>query len=285
MRFVKRFWVFLWFLVPKKILSYVVSKVAVLKISKKIIPLYINYYKVETEPIAKNLDDFSSLRDFFIRKYKEDSRPISKDEDVIISPVDGTITQLGQIKENTLLQAKGLTYSLDELLFLNHKYIKRFQDGKFITIYLSPRDYHRIHMPVTGIIQEVQYIYGSLYPVSQNFARFLPKLFVKNKRVISYIYFNSAICALVKIGALNVGSIRLNFIQDLPKSNLFCQKGYKIYNPAIKLCKGDEIGWFDFGSTILMLFENTKVSFYKDLKENHYIKMGQPLLRIIENNY
>lgn len=279
----KLFGRFIWRWIPKKMMSRFAGRFARHRISKYFIPLYIKYFDIDLRPIKKQVADFDHLLDFFVREYHESARPIDLQEDVIISPVDGAISQIGKIEQGSLLQVKGLTYTLEDLLGGNEKQVKKFMNGNFVTIYLSPKDYHRIHMPVTGEIEEMTYISGELYPVNQFGLHYIPGLFARNERLISYIVGQYGEICLIKVGATNVGSIKVTY-DDQIATNLkkVAKPTHKHYQPACKLKKGEELGRFEFGSTVILLFEPDKTDWLIKAEPGTRIQMGQALARILD---
>jgi len=273
-----------WHCIPKKGLSRFTGWAARHRLSRHFIPYYIKFFNIDLAPVKRSIDEFEHLLDFFTREYRAEARPIDPNPSTVISPVDGVISQIGQIDHRSLLQVKGMKYTLDELLCGQQEHIDRFVNGKFVTIYLSPRDYHRIHMPFTGKIEEVTHIAGQLYPVNQNGVRLIPRLFARNERIISYIQTEYGEIGLVKVGATNVGSIKVNYDNEL-RTNRW-RRGKKVmhkrYQPAHQLEKGTELARFEFGSTVILLFEPNRIKWLVEEKPNTRVKMGQALATIIK---
>ncbi|MBA4492942.1 archaetidylserine decarboxylase [Paenactinomyces guangxiensis] len=271
-----------WRWLPKKKISRWAGNFAKHPASRRLIPWYIKRFNIDLTPVKRPVHDFENLMEFFIRELNPDARPIDPDPRIVVSPVDGTISQSGKILEGTLIQAKGVTYSLEHLLGKQDQ-IHRFTGGQYITIYLSPRDYHRIHMPVSGTIREVTYIPGELYPVNETGVHLIPGLFAENERVISYISTDFGVVALIKIGATNVGSIKLVFDEEV-KTNPHREKPqeHKRYEKSVSLEKGDELGRFEFGSTVILLFEPDQIDWTIDVKPGTKVQMGQSLARILK---
>jgi phosphatidylserine decarboxylase len=212
-----------------------------------------------------------------------EARPIEGDESVVVSPVDGTVSQGGKIEAGTLIQAKGVTYSLDQLLSYQRAFVEKFDGGEFVTIYLSPRDYHRIHMPINGQIEASTYIPGELYPVNKTGVKRIPELFAINERVITYIRTSFGHMALIKVGATNVGSIKVVYDESIvtnPDKKLM--RTHKEYQPPSSLAKGEEIGRFEFGSTVILLFEPGQIDWIIPLIPGTKVKMGQAIATVIK---
>ena len=269
---------------PKRSLSRWMGKLARKSWSRKLIPIYIRYFQVDLAPVKKPVHEFENLLAFFIRELRADMRPIAKEDHYIISPVDGTISQVGEIQEGKLFQAKGMTYSLEELLGHQQKYVQAFLGGRFITIYLSPRDYHRFHMPLDGQIVACTHLPGELYPVNPFVTNYIQGLFAVNERLISYI---DTICcgkvAMVKVGATNVGSIKVSYDENIATNQKAKKKSCQTYNPACCYKKGEELGWFEFGSTVILLFEPNQIDWMNHCVPGAKVQMGQAVARILKN--
>ncbi|WP_044642244.1 archaetidylserine decarboxylase [Risungbinella massiliensis] len=273
----QRFVGLLWKYLPKKKMSRIVGNFSRKPISKKLIPHYVRYFKIDLQPVKQDLHEFNSLLDFFVRELEPDARPIHPDPNTIISPVDGTVSQFGTMEDGAILQAKGVSYSLLELLGNDEEKAKRYVGGTFVTIYLSPRDYHRIHMPVQGKVTECDYLPGNLYPVNKWGVRHVPALFARNERVISYIDSPRGSLALIKVGATNVGSIKVTYEPELSTNTKNPARNQKKYQECPALEKGEEIGRFEFGSTVILLFEKDTMEWTIPMDVGTYMQMGQPI--------
>lgn len=271
----------MWNCFPKKSISRMVGSFAKQPISKKLIPHYIRFFKIDLKPVKHDIDQFESLLDFFVRELHDDARPIHPDPDTIVSPVDGTISQFGEIENGTLLQAKGIHYSLLELLGNDEKNAAHFYNGSFMTIYLSPKDYHRIHMPISGSVSSCVYIPGNLDPVNQWGVQHVRGLFAQNERVISYINAGNYPLALIKVGALNVGSIKVIYEPELVTNAKKPVKNHKVYEEEPQLKKGSELGRFEFGSTVILLFPPNSVEWLVDRQIGKWLQMGQPIAKFL----
>ncbi|RAL25724.1 archaetidylserine decarboxylase [Thermoflavimicrobium daqui] len=279
----EKFQYFFWKGLPKRALSRLIGTFAQTRLSRRMIPFYIKHFQIDLSPVKKPVDQFENLLDFFIREYRPEARPIDLNADIVVSPVDGVVRQIGDIHQGLLLQAKGISYSLHRLLAENDQKTHKFTGGKFVTIYLSPRDYHRIHMPFEGVIKELAYIPGDLYPVNDLGTKLFPGLLALNERVISYIQTELGEIALIKVGATNVGSIKVSFDEQIV-TNPRSKKGleHKVYEQAHQLAKGEEMGRFEFGSTVILLFEPNQIDWLIEAKEGTQVQMGQPLARMIK---
>lgn len=262
---------------PQNSMSRTMGKIMASRFSRLAIRHYIRMYNIDLSDVERPVGEFKSLKEFFIRRLKPGARPIEADPHVIVSPVDGTVSQMGHIHEGTLIQAKGKNYQVAELLGHDQELSDRFRGGSFMTIYLSPRDYHRIHAPVDGKLIKYSYLPGRLYPVNQIGVEQVENLFARNERLITFIDNQELGCvAVVKVGALFVGSVKV--VYNRATTNV--PRGKQITGeiegaPAVH--KGDELGWFEFGSTVILLFEKDQVKWAEDIREGSVLRMGQKL--------
>lgn len=241
--------------------------------------LYASHFKVNLSEAEKPLEEYVSFTDFFTRHLKEGARTIAEGERTIISPVDGAVYASGRIEEDTVFVAKGYPYTLSELLD-DAEAAKNFRNGSFITIYLSPRDYHRLHTPIAGKVHQFRYLPGKLLPVNPPSVEAFPKLFAQNERLTTYIESEYAgNIAYIKVGATNVGRISLSYREfftnrwDFPKAETFPVE------PPAQLETAGEIGVFEMGSTVIMLFEpNVQLL---DLEEHQPVQLGQKIGEVI----
>ncbi|QKG85116.1 phosphatidylserine decarboxylase [Kroppenstedtia pulmonis] len=268
--------------IPKKTVSRWMGRFARSPFSRRMIPYYIRRFDVDVDQAEKPVSEYRTLLEFFVRKLKNGARPVPEDPRLIISPVDCCISQLGRIENGVLIQAKGVTYTLNALLGGDQEKTESFQEGFFITMYLSPKDYHRIHMPVRGKVVGLSYIPGSLFPVNPLGVRRVRGLFTKNERLITYLDSDAGYVAVVKVGATNVGSIKVEYDQDIC-TNLPRRKCVetRTYSSKEFWEKGAELGRFEFGSTVILLFQKGQID-WEDLKPGMTLRMGQSIGRIIK---
>lgn len=226
---------------------------------------------IQTEPTA-----YPSFHEFFIRELNPIYRPLDKAPNSVVSPCDGTVSQIGPIENGTLIQAKGRSYSVSALLG-NHPQAKAFTNGRFATLYLAPKDYHRVHMPYDGTLESVRYVPGKLFSVNPMTADHIDGLFAKNERVVSLFNSPQGPFAVVLVGAMIVGSIttRYNGTLTPPRKKEIAHFDYpNSSEESIKLDKGDEMGYFSLGSTVILLFTE-KLSWEQELAQHSRIVVGQ----------
>ncbi|NME97767.1 archaetidylserine decarboxylase [Aneurinibacillus aneurinilyticus] len=261
-------------LMPQNAISRLVGRAGRSKVSKRFIRPYISFFKINTDEIEQPVSAYPHLTAFFTRKLKEEARPVCLLPDTLISPVDGKVAQTGRIHKGTLIQAKNINYTVEQLLGCSNKEAERFEDGTFLTIYLSPRDYHRIHMPIDGKVTHLTYIPGRLFPVNSIGVYHVPGLFTKNERLITYSHTPAGQMALVKVGAFIVGSVKVGYGEHT--TNVKNGRMYSMDLPeAPHYRKGEEIGLFEFGSTVILLFEKDCVTLESHIQEGAAVKYGE----------
>ncbi|MDR6225245.1 archaetidylserine decarboxylase [Desmospora profundinema] len=268
---------------PKRTLSRLMGSFARSPLSRRLIPFYIRRFDVDLSQVEKPASQYESLMEFFVRGLKEGARPVDPDPRMVVSPVDGTVSQAGTVEEDTLIQAKGVQYSLEALLGGAGTDVDSFRGGSYLTVYLSPRDYHRIHTPVAGRVTHLTWIPGTLFPVNEMGVRRIPGLFTRNERLITYMETKAGRMALVKVGATNVGSIRVSYDPDI----LTNRRGKKSpvrreYREIAVWEKGEEMGRFEFGSTVILLFQARSVQWLEPIRPGGRVQMGQPIGQLID---
>ena len=244
------------YIIPQHVFSLVMyraTRCEVVWFKNLIISTIIKQYRVNMAEAAEmNLDYYSSFNTFFTRLLRNDVRPISESD--IVSPVDGVVSQVGPVTSGQIVQAKGQEYSVLALLGGDDALTSEFVGGQFATIYLSPKDYHRIHMPATGILRKMRYIPGKLFSVSPRTARAVPDLFARNERVAVTFDTDFGPIVMVLVGAIFVGSMETIWAgQITPNYGKVIQQWTYDGEQAITIEKGQEMGRFNMGSTVVML--------------------------------
>jgi phosphatidylserine decarboxylase len=271
---------FVWFqhLLPQHALSRLVLRATRVRapwIKNALIRGFLKLYTIDMNEAAQ-IDPFGygSFNEFFTRSLKADARTFAADPHAIASPVDGTVSEAGKIDGDRLLQAKGRYYTLTELL-AGRAWAKDFEGGSFATLYLAPYDYHRVHMPLRGQLRETVFVPGNLFSVNTATASLVPRLFARNERVL--ILFDTAFgeVALIMVGALNVGSIATVWAGDITPA---ARRAVTTLAPAaVALEKGAELGRFNMGSTVILLFQRDRASWQSGLRSGAALKWGQTL--------
>ncbi len=231
---------------------------------------------VEGDPLA-----FESFNAFFTRALKPSARPIAQEPDALASPVDGTVSQAGPIAAGRLLQAKGSYYDLDTLLSgAAPRWSEAFREGEFATLYLAPYNYHRIHMPCDGTLREAWYVPGRLFSVNTKAAASIKGLFARNERVVLLFDGPMGPFALILVGALFVGSMTTVFHGDVaPRSPRTVARLPDVPASRSSLKRGDEVGRFNMGSTVILLYGRDRVAWETMLEAGHRIRMGEVIGR------
>jgi phosphatidylserine decarboxylase len=260
------------YIMPKHAISRLVGKLAAAKmgwLTTKLIDLFIGAYGINmNEAKLKKATDFDTFNNFFTRELEEGARTIDNDENALCYPVDGAISQQGDIIDGQLIQAKGFNYSLSSLLGGDEKTAAPFQGGKFSCIYLAPKDYHRIHMPMAATLREMIYVPGELFSVNPLTAQNVPDLFARNERVVAIFDTDMGELAMVLVGATIVASIETTWggtITPPAGKDIFRWQYPKDGADAITFNKGDEMGRFKLGSTVVSTFAPKMIS---DFAEN-----------------
>ena len=244
-----------------------------------VIKAFAKKYNVDmSEAKKENFSDYESFNQFFIRELKDDARKINENPTALCLPADGRVSQIGHIDDERLLQAKGHFFSLSDLLAGDEELVNTFKNGEFATIYLSPRDYHRVHMPCDATLRKMIYVPGDLFSVNPFLAEHVPNLFARNERVI-YV-FDTAFGPMVQIlvGATITASMSTVWagVINPPRTGEIKVWTYQGDN-AIKLTKGQEMGAFQLGSTVINLFPANSVTLAEHLEVDVPVRMGEIL--------
>ncbi|MDZ4298690.1 MAG: archaetidylserine decarboxylase [Moraxellaceae bacterium] len=261
------------YMLPQHALSRFVGKLAASKtpwLKDTFIRRFAARYQVDmSEAVQPDLSQYACFNDFFTRPLKAGARPIDSHVDSIISPADGAVSQLGPITGDQIFQAKGHSYSLSALL-ASETDAKPFENGHFATIYLSPRDYHRVHMPFAGTLTKSVYVPGDLFSVNTRTAENVPNLFARNERLVAHFDTELGPMAVILVGAMIVASIETVWGGLEPIGKII-----RITQPeAITLSKGDEMGRFLLGSTAIVLFGKDVVAWQNHLSAGSAVTMG-----------
>ena len=272
------------YIIPQHLLSRMVGWLAecewpILKVW--LINLFISQYDVNMgEALAEDPASYKNFNAFFTRELKPDARPIVEGNDVIVSPADGAVSQLGDISYGRIFQAKGQSYSAVELLGGNSELASEFDDGAFATIYLSPKDYHRVHMPMAGTLRETIYIPGDLFSVNQTTAENVPRLFSRNERLVAIFDTEAGPMAMVLVGAMIVAGIETVWGgQVAPPPKTPTRVDFDS-NEKIALDKGDEMGRFKLGSTVVLLFPKDAMDWSEALGAQSPLRMGEEIAKV-----
>ena len=244
-----------------------------------VIKAFAKKYNVDmSEAKKENFSDYESFNQFFIRELKDDARKINENPTALCLPADGRVSQIGHIDDDRLLQAKGHFFSLSDLLAGDEELVNTFKNGEFATIYLSPRDYHRVHMPCDATLRKMIYVPGDLFSVNPFLAEHVPNLFARNERVICVFDTAFGPMAQILVGATITASMSTVWagVINPPRTGEVKVWTYQGDN-AIKLTKGQEMGAFQLGSTVINLFPANSVTLAEHLEVDVPVRMGEIL--------
>jgi len=247
-------------------------------VKDRFIPWFIRRYGVDmNEALEPDPKAYSCFNDFFTRALKPGARPFDDSEEALLCPADGAISQIGQIEQGRIFQAKGQDYSLEQLLGEPAADLHAFDQGHFATIYLSPKDYHRVHMPITGTLERMTFIPGKLFSVNPVTAERVPALFARNERVVAWFRTPVGPVAMVLVGAMIVASIGTVWSGTVaPAGNKLFTTNYS-GDDAITLKRGDEMGRFMLGSTVVMVMPKQSVTWNERFRSGSAVRMGETL--------
>jgi phosphatidylserine decarboxylase len=271
---------FVWFqhLLPQHALSRLVLRATRVRrpwFKNLLVRGFMRLYTIDMSEAARTDPlSYGSFNEFFTRSLKADARKIAADPRAIACPVDGTVSEAGSIDGDRLLQAKGRYYSLTELLAARD-WAKHFDGGSFATLYLAPYNYHRIHMPLRGQLRETVFVPGRLFSVNAATAALVPRLFARNERVLTLFDTAFGEVALILVGALNVGSIATVWAGDITPAAR--RAVTTLPKSQIALDKGEEMGRFNMGSTVILLFQRDRACWHADLRAGAKVELGQSL--------
>ena len=266
-------------LLPQHLLSRAMRSFARLRagpVKNVTIRTFLRFYPINlAEAEHPDPGHYESFNAFFTRALKDGARPVDTSSDAVVSPVDGAVSQAGDIERDMLLQAKGVRYSVTDLLGGDPATARRFHGGSFATIYLAPFDYHRIHMPMAGTLTAARFVPGDLFSVNAVTASQVPGLFARNERVVCLFDTIAGPMAVVLVGALFVGSMSLSWLGDVDAA-----PGRRVHelgagDPAVALDKGAELGRFIMGSTVILLWPPGAVRLEAGLTPGAGVRVGE----------
>jgi phosphatidylserine decarboxylase len=284
----KTLFILLQYLIPQHLLSRFAGKVAdctTAWIKNPLIEWFIKKYNVDMSlALEEEPRNYANFNAFFTRALKAGVRPIDEEVNTIVSPADGAISQLGGIDGDRVFQAKGQSYDLHKLLGGDKQHAELFANGKFATVYLSPRDYHRVHMPIDGELTAMTYVPGDLFSVNQVTAENVSELFARNERLIAYFDTPAGPMAMILVGAMIVAGIETVWAgQVAPPPRMITRTDYRIAKEHPRFKKGDEMGRFKLGSTVILLFTKDAMQWAETLEANSAVKMGEAMGNVTES--
>ena len=244
-------------------------------LGRKSVAWFAKYYGINMNEAEFPIEHYRTIGDLFTRRLKKGARPVGEG---IVHPADSLISEAGEINDNTLIQAKGRTYSVPELL-RSERFNEIFDGGSWLTYYLCPTDYHRVHSPVDGEIVFSTHIPGALWPVNAWSVDSIPNLFGINERIVLIIETPRGRVALVMVAATNVGNMKICFDESLNTTFRRGERPVKerSYSPPVAIKRGEEVGVFHMGSTVVMLYEKGMMKGDVTALKGRHVKMGASL--------
>ncbi len=272
---------FLQYLLPKHLLTAIVYRIARIRhpaTKNFLIEKFISVFDVNVDEIRDEVPDgFATFNEFFIRALADGERPVDSAGDTLVSPVDGTLSIAGHIENDVLVQAKGIDYTLDELLATDLSNAHAYDNGQFATIYLAPYNYHRVHAPLAGRLVAARYVPGDLFSVNEATVSRVPKLFRRNERLVMHFDTGSGPMAVVFVGALNVGSISTPWTGEIRPRASGVVDVLDLSAHDRDVAKGDLLGWFNMGSTVILLLPRNGCAWSDAMRPGASLRMGEPI--------
>jgi phosphatidylserine decarboxylase len=269
------------YLLPQHALSRLVGAIARSRIGfvrTALIRAFLSRYAVDLSEAAHAAPQaYRSFNDFFTRPLRAGARPLDPEPRAALCPVDGTVSQSGRIERGSLLQAKGMEYSAAELLGGDAGLAGEFAGGAFATLYLAPHNYHRVHMPLAGTLRRARSVPGELFSVNDVAAASVPRLFVRNERVVCVFDTTAGCMAVVLVGAFFVGSISLAWTGEVRAAKRRAATELPVTDPIIALDRGALLGWFNMGSTVIVMFAAAGPALVDGLAPGRAVRMGERL--------
>jgi phosphatidylserine decarboxylase len=276
-----RLFAILQYLLPKFLLTSLVYRVARIRqpaIKNALISGFLKLYDVDIDEVRLKVpDDFVTFNDFFVRELAPRARIVDANPLSIAAPVDGTVSQAGLMRGDRLLQAKGIDYTLDDLLATDLDKAREFDGGAFATIYLAPYNYHRVHAPLAGELVAAHYVPGDLFSVNNATAAHVPGLFRRNERLNLHFATAHGPVALILVGALNVGSISTPWTGEIRPRSSGVVESLDLTTFACDVRKGDLLGWFNMGSTVIVLLPKDTCTWLVGFDSGAMTRMGEAI--------
>lgn len=281
---VSHLYVLLQHVLPKFLLTAIVrclSRTRSRTIKDLLIRAFINKYGIETEEIAGPVPErFGSFNEFFVRELIAGARPIDPAADAIVSPVDGTVSEAGRLEGRRLLQAKGHHYDLHDLLATDLPDADRFRDGGFITIYLAPHNYHRVHSPLDARLTATRYVPGQLFSVDPRTVAARRGLFAHNERLVCHFSTGAGPMVVVLVGAMLVGSISTRWTGEIRPRRRGVVENFDVSGSDTRVSRGELLGWFNMGSTVIVLLPPGTCAWHDSVGAGTTVRMGESIGRL-----
>ena len=269
------------YILPRHWLTSLVYRIAHIRnprIKNFLITRFVPLYDVDVDEIKLEVPrGFATFNDFFTRELKDGARKIDADANAIISPADGTVSAVGILQGDSLFQAKGIDYSLDELLATDIAESSSYVNGRFATIYLAPYNYHRVHAPFDAELVAARYVPGDLFSVNEATVSRVAGLFRRNERLVMHFRTAHGPAVLIFVGALNVGSISTPWSGEIRPRKAGIVDAIDISKHDTIVQKGDLLGWFNMGSTVILLLPDGACEWHDNFDAGDTLRMGEAI--------
>ena len=277
----KQWQIYFHYILPHHVISRVVGKMASCRCKRfknAFIKFFINRYGVDmSEAVQQDYQTYPTFNDFFIRHLKEGARTYPVAQDAIASPVDGVVSEMGAITDGKLLQAKGRYFSVENLLGKDEEMASLFAKGAFMTAYLAPKDYHRIHMPIDGKLVKMTHVPGRLFSVNPNSVNMVDQLFARNERVVCLFETEVGPMAMIAVGAMIVASIATAWQGVITPPSGKAITVWDYGEEGVSLKRGEEMGYFNLGSTVILLFGEEAINWTPSIQANSELRLGEQI--------
>jgi phosphatidylserine decarboxylase len=272
------------YVLPQPLLTALIWHIAQIRhVATKnfLITRFVDLYKVDIDDVKLNVpDDFASFNEFFVRELLADARPVDENDNSIVSPVDGTVSVAERVRKDRIIQAKGIDYSLDDLLATDLDQAAIYVDGSFATLYLAPYNYHCVQAQINGELVAARYVPGDLFSVNEATVARVAGLFRRNERLVMHFETEHGPAVLIFVGALNVGSISTPWTGVLRPRKHGVVDVIDLSKHSTTVKKGDLLGWFNMGSTVIMLLPPGVCDWGSDLRPGEVLRIGEAIGRL-----
>lgn len=284
----ERLFVLVQYLLPRYWLTALVYRCARIRtptVKDFLIRRFVRLYDVDLDDLKLDVPDgFATFNDFFVRELADDARPIAREPDALVSPVDGTVSSAGRLRGNAILQAKGIDYTLQELLAADIDEARLYADGSFATLYLAPHNYHRVHAPCDGELVKAHYVPGDLFSVNGPTVAGLPGVFCRNERLVLHFETTFGRAVVVFVGAMNVGSISTPWSGEIRPRRQGTMEVIDVDAAPKTVRKGDLLGWFNMGSTVIVLLPSGSCDWRAGFAAGAPVRMGERIGRLADGH-
>lgn len=278
-----RLFVALQYILPQHLLTALVWRAARIRntaIKDFLISRFVALYRVDIDEVDLDVPSgYATFNDFFVRALKDDARPIDPAIDSLVSPADGTVSIAGTVRRDSIIQAKGIDYSLLDLLATDTEQANAYVDGNFATIYLAPYNYHRVHAPIDGELIAAHYVPGDLFSVNDATVARVNGLFRRNERLVMHFRAARGPFCLILVGALNVGSISTPWSGELRPRKRGVVRVLDLSRYTTSISRGDLLGWFNMGSTVILLSPAGVYEWDDRLRSGATVRVGEAIGR------